>query len=341
MAFAFFPASTGVCALPSWERPRVLFPGDRAATRWAGSGFFPAFRFSAQLYRTVLRLKAVAAPGPRRVAEGADSGLGDLVADIWDDASAAAVLLGTPGPAQKITAQLHDASGRVVGYVKYGVSAQAQRLLRNEYDILQALPDIVGPRVRKIADWQQGLALVTGTIGGRPVSVSLPPADMLVQFCERLHFDEAHPFGEHPWYDHAAGALQATESILAPLGNRSWPVAIQHGDLVPWNLRSSDGAYSAFDWEYADLRSFPYLDLCYFIFQTAFLIHRWKPARALEAVITFLCTHPRIALEPAEARSIALLSTRDAYEKTRGDGHADDFPIQIWRRAILEVGGWH
>jgi len=67
------------------------------------------------------------------------------------------------------------------------------------------------------------------------VSVSLPPADALVQFCERLQVGDAVAFRDHPWRDRATGALKAAELVLDPLKARAWPVVVQHGDLVPWN----------------------------------------------------------------------------------------------------------
>ena len=114
-------------------------------------------------------------------------------------------------------------------------------------------------------------------------------------------------------------------------------MAVCHGDFAPWNIRRKpDGALCAMDWEYGRLDGFPYVDMAYFVLQTAALIHRWKPPKAASYAAAFLSNHRWAALRPAEATAIVRLAAYDAYMNSMDDEQSGDAPLQLWRRAVWE-----
>src|SRR5436190_16094205 len=98
-----FPTGSRVLALPSWDSPRLYFSArDGAAGRWTDSALYPAFRFLARGYRLMLRTKAAAGLLKARVTD-TEWALGEFVKDLLPPIASVAVLVGTPGPAQKTT----------------------------------------------------------------------------------------------------------------------------------------------------------------------------------------------------------------------------------------------
>jgi aminoglycoside phosphotransferase len=107
------------------------------------------------------------------------------------------------------------------------------------------------------------------------------------------------------------------DTLLAPLRTKKWPVVIQHGDFTPWNVlrsaewsggvtesgsRGVDAADShtpilsdsntslvAIDWEEGTAEGFPHFDLIYYILQTAYFMHHWSPAVAVEYARSVIC----------------------------------------------------
>jgi hypothetical protein len=322
-------------ALPSWERPRLLLSAATIAERWRASAYYPAFRLAARCYRPLVRLRAAAGLGRTRPALGRSWALGEFVADVLPGAASCAVLVGSPGPAQKLTAQVRDAAGRVIGYVKWVERDVARERLRNEHCLLTRLPAGLGPRPLKYestADWD---ALLLAPLAGSRLAARLPPPASLDDFLASLPSAPALPVDAHP----ALRSLAEQRPELAPcvdvLAARSWPVVVQHGDCAPWNfLRMKDGALVAVDWEYGRLDGFPFIDLLRYILSVAVLIYGWRPERARRYARAQLLRRPGLALSEQEAAALVRLAAYDLYRTDAEDGYAADAPLQVWRRAI-------
>lgn len=230
--------------------------------------------------RWALRAWITLRPGPTWHVVTPGWPLGELLRDVLPDANVAAVLIGTPGPAQKIVVECRDAHDRVLGYVKCAQLPAARRRLCHERDILNALPQGVGPSALKYASWQGGDALVLSPVPGIPLPCTLPAPPALLAFVRRLAASGPVVDGDdHPWLQRERATT--LDSDLALLRARPWPVIFQHGDLAPWNVhRTSNGTVQAIDWEYGTATGFPFIDLAYYVLQTAALIYRWPPARA-------------------------------------------------------------
>lgn len=335
----FFPAHTPVLALPNWQRPRLYIPAHSMHERWVRSGFYPAFRLRARLYRLALRASAAAGLITRTHTPAAAAWpLGRFVADVLPGAASVSVLLGSPSPTQKTTVQVWDEAGHVIGYLKYAEKPVARTRLQHEHEVLHQLPPGVGPRALKFGPWGAGEALVLSALPGRPFTPTLPPGPALPAYCLKLHVGPDLPLDAHPWVQHCraqGGTLVAP--WLDALAHRHWPVAVHHGDLV-WNLsQDAEGRLRAFDWEYGVRQGFPGQDLAKYLLQVAMEMLNWPVAKGHALAVDYLHRHAGLALTPAEALALVRLAAHDLYQKFEADGFTPDRWEQQWRRAAWEI----
>ena len=264
--------------------------------------------------------------------------LGNFIEDVLPQATSAVVLVGTAGPAQKITVQVRGDRGEVLGYLKYAEKKAARNRLRQECRLLRHVPSGVAPELMKFGPLGDGDALLTSVLSGEKLPATLPPTSSLVDFSMSLNISPPVPFEAHPWIQHMRQTQGlACESMFEALSNRPWPIAVQHGDFAPWNLlRTSEGSLGAIDWEYGVLESLPHLDLAFFVLQVLALIYRQAPSKAARHTMEYLRGQPRLALNVEEARALTRLAAYDAYLKAQEDGQPDSVSLQTWRRAVWE-----
>lgn len=334
----FFPSGTRVLALPDWQRPRLYLPEQNFLQCWRESSFYPAYRSRARLYRFLLRIRATTGLVAVRTAQPSGWPLGEFCQEALPHISSAVVLVGTSGPAQKITVQLRDGKGRILGYLKYAEKEAARKRLRQEHQMLFNIPGARGPEPLKYGPLANGEALLTTSMSGRKLPANLPPASDLTGFLMSLAVLPPVPVEDHPWVLRIRERNKFEfDSWFETLAGKNWPVVVQHGDFAPWNLlRRPDGTIGAIDWEYGALESFPYLDLAYYVLQTSALIYRRAPSKAADHAAAYLSLQPQLALSRVEARSLTYLAAYDAYEKSLEDGHAPGDSLQTWRRAVWE-----
>jgi hypothetical protein len=342
----FFRPGTPVLALPNWRRPRLFVPADTAARRWALSEFYPAYRFSARAWRWILQSLAMAGVGQTRIASGDSWALGDFLGrrfsqDVWP-----AVAIGTRGAAQKITVRLANAIGATVGYIKCADTPAARSRLEREHQILRWLPDGVGPRLLALGQLGDAAAMLLRPAPGRLFACAARPDADVAAFLNQLnHGDAAVSADAHPGLDflrdHNAAA-DGTDSWIDALSNRSWPIAIQHGDFAPWNVYhrlQPEGStqLTAIDWEYARLDGFPHLDLAYWSLQVSALIYRASPARARAAAVRSLMRNASPDLSESECHAIVSATALSAYRDALADGDLPTEPIQQWQRDVWRL----
>lgn len=332
----FFPPGTRVLALPNWRNPRLYLSTQNAFQRWEHSSLYPASRSSARLYRLALRLQATAGATKTRTVHSSDWPLGEFVQGRLPRTTFVVVLRGTLGPAQEITVQLRDEKGRVSGYLKYAEKAAARKRLRQEQLMLRNIPQGMGPEPMKFGPLGGGEALLKSPVPGKPLAATLSPPKAMISLLESLVVAPPVPLESHPWVRRMRDrAMPGPDDWFESLKGRNWPVTIQHGDFVPWNLIvKPDGSLQAIDWEYGTLEGFPYLDLVHYVLQTSALIYRRPPAEAVRYAIWYLSRHPDFALSDAEIRSLIRLSAYDAYRKSLDDGQSPDAGLQPWRRTV-------
>jgi hypothetical protein len=307
--------------------------------RWQESAFYPASRLSARLYRLVLRTRAAVGLIEARTVQSSTWPLADFVHSKLPHVCSVVVLMGTTGPAQKVTVQLRGGNNTVLGYLKYAEKEAARKRLRQERSVLSDLPAGVGPKLAGFGTLGSGEALLEAAVSGKALPATLPPAQGVADFSMSLAVLPPMPLETHPWVKRSRDLEEPELDVwLNYLAHRSWPVVVQHGDFAPWNLlRRSDGKVQAIDWEYGTLEGFPYLDLAYYILQTSALIYRWTPSKAVEYSARYLARHPRFGLGSVEAQILTRLAAYDAYRKSLEDGQPLDTDLQVWRRMIWET----
>jgi len=215
--------------------------------------------------------------------------LGDLLLSDLPTLSTATVYVGIPGPIQKITVQLMDDRGGVLGFVKYADKPSTRALVANEAHMLEVLPENVGPHLIRMVPFLRGELSVQTPLPGRarPPSPRLDTA--LIRFVERLiRPGEAYVASEHPFteslYVRSSERRGLLEEIIADLGDSEWPAAWMHGDLSPWNLHWWRGDCLAFDWEHGREVGLAYLDAAHTLIQFAGLVQQTDPRQAKRTI---------------------------------------------------------
>lgn len=335
----WFAGGERVVALPGWRRARLLVPSRGAGQRWRDTGLYPAVTRAARARRLGLRLAAAGGGAPARLIERPGWPLGEWLADVLPGAAYAVVRYGTPSRVQKVVACVVGHDRAPIGFVKYAELPGARLLLRREQEILGSLPTGVGPSVLKTGEFDGGEAVALEAVAGEPLPVTPAPTEAADAFLQRLKVGDPLPLDRHP----GAERLRAADPglvgpWLAALGLRRWPVAVQHGDFVPWNLlRDSAGVVRAVDWEYAQRPGLPYLDWCHHVLQIALLVRRWSVAKTRR----FACERlmERFSeLDERAARAVVSLTAFEGYLLRRSEGFGDDDRIQRWRRELWSAG---
>jgi hypothetical protein len=240
-----------------------------------------------------------------------------------------------PGGAQKLTAQLVDADGRVVGYLKCAEQPLARERLRHEHELLRSLPKGAGPEPLAYGCLAGLEVMLLAPVHGRHPPSALRPSSALYDFADSLTTAELHPLEQHPWYREHAATVPAMVPKLDALASRPWPVAFAHGDLAPWNLlQTASGGLLALDWEYGTMSGLPGLDVAQYVLQVALLLARRRAdlaredaARALAAIAT-----PRLSAPERDA--LVAIAAHAAHHAAAREGLSDDDPRQRWRRAV-------
>lgn len=328
----FFPEDSHVLAIPDWNRPRLFVAAQPLGVRWKASTLFPATTLPARARRWFLRGLAQVWGRTRQSRDPYFLPLN--LREIWNhDVQPVAALLGTPGPAQKLVVQFADASGNAVGYMKFGESPAAMRRLKQEFDVLSALPKGMGPEALKLTRIGTGLGLFLFALQGRPLPNRVTPcahtAAMLRSF---QNSKESVRAPSHPWLCRVLSTNPAAAQCVEALDSRPWPVAFAHGDLAPWNILAGPEGLQCVDWEYGVLDGLAGTDAAYHILQTGFLLKNWTPTRARRHAAAWLSNI--LALKPREADALVRLTAFMARHEALADGHAASEPLQAWRHKV-------
>jgi hypothetical protein len=212
--------------------------------------------------------------------------------------------------------------------IKLPREAASRATLRREADVLEAL----GPRAgipRLLFSTSSGGVLAVGEtiVRGVPlVALDGPPryeqlahaaTEWLGEFAERTTMtwsDESYArLVEAPLADFVAafgrvldpGMVRETEARLRALAGV--PLVCEHRDFSPWNaVLAPSGELGVLDWEGAELRGLPALDLVYFLTYWGFFVDR---AEDLSARVTSY----RAALDPGTRTGATSRECLDRY----------------------------
>jgi aminoglycoside phosphotransferase (APT) family kinase protein len=181
--------------------------------------------------------------------------------------------------------------------------------------------------------------LLLDAVSGTTQKALLDPPPALRHFCHSLVGTTSYDLAAHPWVQAHQNLSDGSVRFLEALAGRLWPVAIQHGDLAPWNLiHHPRRCLTAIDWEYGLVSGFPGLDLAQYVLQVAALVKRLRPDDARAHAIRHLLADDGLALNGKEAAALVGLAARMAYRNVALAGHSPTSWAQAWRRAVWEGG---
>jgi hypothetical protein len=182
-----------------------------------------------------------------------------------------ALSVGTRPPVCKLTAQIMDGLGRIIGYAKLPLTTLAAQRVRNEAAALEELNHFASlrphiPRPLYVGKCSDAYAFVQSPLEGERGPVDLN--GMHQQFLDSLwnvrrltkpvqcliarvaaRWEQAAPSLGTQWGELAREVLRYATSTL---GTSTMPFGAMHGDFAPWNTRVKQGNLLSFDWESAD-----------------------------------------------------------------------------------------
>jgi hypothetical protein len=342
---SLFPPGTEVLALPTWRSARLYIPVEpTVARRWRASAMYPGNRAAARAVRLLARAKGALGLGrarARRTAVRADWPLGAFLREALPDAANVSLLLKIADAVPRVTIEVRNAAGLVVGYVKYAAAREMAWRLEHERAVLSSGLARGAPRVLAFGALGEGHALLLSPLCGRRFWPVLPPPAGLLAFADSHTVSPPVALAQHPWVrtigDKTGGR---SDALFAQIDSVPWPVAVHHGDLMPSNLRiGADGAFAAFDWEWGTCRGFPHLDLLQYVLLILLLLRRWSLPAAADYAARWLASRRELGIGLDVARVLTRLAALDRWVNGRDDGAPDDRPDQrLWHG--IAMGGW-
>jgi hypothetical protein len=186
---------------------------------------------------------------------------------------------------------------RPAAVVKFSRLPEAEQALGREAEALESLartqPDVEGvPRILGRGRRGGGFGLAESAIYGKPLIGELSPrnfGELAVRVAGRLAgLAAGAPNGSPDWRERlvaaplaefernfgavaAPGTVEAARALLGEL--EELPQVCEHRDCSPWNVLLDEGGSPALlDWESAEPRGLPGLDLAYFLANAAFVL---------------------------------------------------------------------
>lgn len=209
---------------------------------------------------------------------------------------------GTLSPHRKITMQVMDAQGTILGLVKIGMTEVAKKQIEREAHILNDIKSlnlraVIVPNV--LEEWNRNdfKYLLMSSCGEKftsgPIKIGSTHRDFLKEIYQKTL--EYYTFEAHPaWVNLARNikkidweGLGEYESVLknslnhikTTFENERVPAIRVHGDFAPWNTKVFGNLLFLFDWEYSESSGIPFYDLIHWHFQTMSLVKRNHPSR--------------------------------------------------------------
>jgi Phosphotransferase enzyme family len=233
-----------------------------------------------------------------RTPGGPDGGPAPSALDAIFPAPGAELLLtGGHRSINKVVGLPLDAEGEPAAVVKFARVAAADEALAREAAALRAIesehPDLPGvPRILEEGRRAGRRALAESAVDGTPLIEQLDPESFeqlagavtrwlieLVrggepqapaEWWERLVGERLRRFERDFGSVLSSGQLSRLEETLAGLG--PLPLVCEHRDCSPWNVVLDEGGPGLLDWESAEPRGLPGLDLAYFLANCAFVL---------------------------------------------------------------------
>ncbi len=233
----------------------------------------------------------------------------DFIKKIFDkDTLHYAFFFGTEGCHQKVTIQVMDKKGSILGYIKVSDGAEIDKLLRNEADVLGELSRLeiskgLFPKVLYYGDIKGTDVLILDTLKGPYTRFSSKLSTAHIDFLTEIflktsrlslfresrfkmelneRLENLKPFG---LVGNSLELYRRTrEYITEKIGHKIIPFGLCHRDFTPWNTFFYNDKLYVFDWEYARDNYPPMLDLFHFIIQDGILVRHLTAQGLLKRV---------------------------------------------------------
>jgi hypothetical protein len=204
------------------------------------------------------------------------------------DTPGLAILAGNPvGGTQRFIFLLFDAGEEPTATVKAGLTREARELIAREKGFLRAAPERTRgiPELRASFDSPRLNAFSMNFFrGGSPrFQDDAAVCDLLTAWINPERKVLLRDLAE--W--------RALEKIVPArkldADNRLVHTTIQHGDFAPWNIKvSSEGAWTAVDWERGRLNGIPGWDWFHYVIQTRILVRKMSTDALIVSIETLL-----------------------------------------------------
>lgn len=221
-----------------------------------------------------------------------------------------AIFTGTEGSHRKVTVQVMDEKGRILGYIKVADSDKIDALLKNEAEILRDLSKLeveIGlfPEVLYYGSADNVNILVLDTLKSSKSTYSSRLSEKHIEFLAEVFNKTSHKeilFSESSFFNGLKdrvrrledeklggaekGAYQrALDYLERKLGNEKLPFGLCHRDFTPWNTFFHNGKLYVFDWEYSKREYPPLMDVFHFIVQDGIQVRHLKPEKLIKRVL--------------------------------------------------------
>lgn len=222
-----------------------------------------------------------------------------------------AFFTGTEGCHRKVTIQVMDEKGRILGYIKVSDNEDIDRLLRNEAGILQDLLRLeirngLFPKVIFHGRIDGANILVLDTLKSVHSRFSSKLSDPHVNFLSEIfqktakvkrYTDSSFRYelknrirnleDERLEGSEKGIFIKSFNYLEEKLMDKKIPFSLCHRDFTPWNTFFHNDMLYVFDWEYAKKDYPPMFDLFHFIIQDGILVRHLNAQGLLKQVLRY------------------------------------------------------
>jgi thiamine kinase-like enzyme len=221
-----------------------------------------------------------------------------------------AVFTGTESSHRKVTVQVMDEKGRILGYIKVADSDKIDALLKNEAELLRDLSKLkvekgLFPEVLYYGSAGDVNILVLDSVKSSKSTYSSRLSEKHIEFLAELFNKTSYKemlFSESSFFNwlqdrvrrledeklrgSEKGTYQrALDSLERKLGIEKVPLGLCHRDFTPWNTFFHNRKLYVFDWEYSEREYPPLMDVFHFIVQDGIQVRHLKPEKLIKRVL--------------------------------------------------------
>ena len=215
-----------------------------------------------------------------------------------------AIFTGTEGCHRKVTVQVMDKEGTILGYIKVSDNEETDMLLKNEAEVLKGLLRLeirtgLFPKTIYHGHINDVNILILDSLKSMNSGFSSSLSDSHVDFLTEIFnkTSDLKVFSESKFANDLrdriarleSGKLRDSHEIASDfigrnIGNIKIPFGLCHRDFTPWNTFFHNGMLYVFDWEYAENGYPPLLDIYHFIIQDGILVRHLNPKGLLKKI---------------------------------------------------------